>query len=658
MKKEKYLILTINPGSTSTKIGVYENEEEVFKTTVKHSNKMLDKYQKIWDQYSFRKDEIVEVLKKESINLGEMDAIVARGGLIRPIASGVYDIDEKMIEDARVGFQGQHASNLGCVIAYGIAWEYAVPSFIVDPPAVDELEPFARVSGISIIERNSLFHALNIFSTARIFAADQKKKFDEMNIIVAHLGGGITVAGLKKGRAINVNNGLGEGPFSPERSGGLPLMQFIDLCFSGEYTQNQVKKIVAGKGGLVSYFGTNNANDVENMIKAGNKDFEKVYAAMGYQIAEEIGARATNLKGKVDAIVLTGGIAYSDMLNDWIKERVGFIAPVYVYPGENELKALALGGLRVLRGDERSKSYSISHKKIGVLCWTEIDLYEKAVSVIEETFCESGYNLTGPDKNLEILYDNCQQSEDKLRENIESFNQKKIDLLFAIGTPASVRAKHYMQNSSIPFVSVGIYSPLILGVIDKKMEDKLYASCYSVKMMEQLENTILNVDPEIKRIGVLYRTGEIQADIQMDEIKKICQKKEINLSTFDLAENTDLNDAYEYFKKEKIEWLILTADTSIANTKPEQLQKLTYSFPTMCVLEKTILDGGLIGFVHPWEDVCKKGAFDALQILEGNRIKDQTFKPEKKKLVINLKTAKKLKMYTSLQKQVPYAEFL
>ncbi|MBF0361524.1 MAG: butyrate kinase [Oligoflexia bacterium] len=359
MNKKIFTLLTINPGSTSTKIGVYKNENPVFETTIRHSSKSLEKFARIWDQYTFRKEEIIKTLEKNKVSLNEFDAIVGRGGLIRPIPSGVYHIDDQMIEDARAGFQGHHVSNLACVIAYGIGWKYSIPSFIVDPPAVDDMEAIAKISGNSEITRNSLFHALNIFATARHFSKENKLEFDKQNLIVAHLGGGITVAALQKGKAINVNNGLSEGPFSPERSGSLPTSSLIGLAFSGKYTKEQIEKLLVGKGGLVSYFGTNDASEIEATIESKSSEHHQiVFEAMAYQIAEEIAARASNLYGQVDAIILTGGLAKWQKLTELIENRVKFISKVYKYPGEKELEALALGGLRVLRGEESAKKYS------------------------------------------------------------------------------------------------------------------------------------------------------------------------------------------------------------------------------------------------------------------------------------------------------------
>lgn len=359
---KKYNILTINPGSTSTKIGVFENETKLFETTLRHSSNMLDKFPDIWSQYNFRKKEIIKMLEQNDYDISKFDAVVGRGGLLKAIPNGTYRVDETMIQDARTGIIGQHASNLGCIIAYSIAWENDLPSFIVDPPSVDDLEDLARISGNSAIERTSLFHALNMFATARNFAKDHNKKFDTQNLIIAHLGGGISVAAIEKGRAINTNNGLQEGPFSPERSGNLPPLALLDMAFSGKYTHAELKKMIVGKGGLVSYFGTNKAHEIENQVVAGSKKHKLIFDAMAYQVSEEIGARATNLKGQVDAIIITGGIANSKMITKLITERVKHIAKVYVYPGELELEALASGAYRALTGEDIAKKYGVKEQ--------------------------------------------------------------------------------------------------------------------------------------------------------------------------------------------------------------------------------------------------------------------------------------------------------
>lgn len=357
MNNKDYYILAINPGSTSTKIGVFKNEHSIFDYTISHSTKKLEEFEKVWDQYTFRKYEIIDTLQKNDFVMENFDIVVGRGGMVKPIPSGTYIIDEAMINDARIGKQGQHASNLGCVIAYSIGWDYNIPSYIVDPPAVDDMEPLAKVSGYKGVERSSIFHALNVFATARNFAKKQKKVLEDLNLIIAHLGGGITVTAMCKGKAINVNNALDEGPFTPERTGSLPLISFLGIAKSGNCSEDQLKKLIAGKGGLTSYFNTNKAHEVENMIKNGSEKSKLIFEAMAYQISEEIGRRATNLKGIVDAILLTGGAAHSEMLTEWVIDRVKFIAPVYKYPGELELEALALGGLRVITGKDKVKYY-------------------------------------------------------------------------------------------------------------------------------------------------------------------------------------------------------------------------------------------------------------------------------------------------------------
>lgn len=352
-----YRTLVINPGSTSTKIGVFDDEASIFSTTIRHSTVELEQFEKIWDQYPLRKKLILQVLEENNIPPRSLAAVIGRGGLLRPVVGGTYRVNQVMIEDARQGFQGHHASNLGCVLAFGIAWDLNVESFIVDPPSVDEMEPEAYISGLKEIRKRSLFHALNVRAMAREAACDLGKTFDELNMVVAHLGGGITVAPLRRGRAIDSHDALSGGPFTPERSGSLPMMDFADLCFSGKYDLGQIKKMIAGKGGLVSYLGTNSAIEVEQRIKNGDTEAKTIYTAMAAQIAKEIGAMSTTLHGEVDIIVLTGGIAASTMLTGMIAERVSFIAPVKIYPGEDELRALAMGGLRVLRGQEQAKVY-------------------------------------------------------------------------------------------------------------------------------------------------------------------------------------------------------------------------------------------------------------------------------------------------------------
>lgn len=353
-----YRMLIINPGSTSTKIGVYDDENQILEETIRHSAEEIAKFETIFDQLDFRREVIEEVLKQRGFDLKTFNAIVGRGGLLKPIEGGTYVVNELMLHDLKVGIQGQHASNLGGIIAHQIAKSLKIPAFIVDPVVVDELLDVARISGIAEIDRRSVFHALNQKAVARKYAKEHSKKYDELNLIVAHMGGGISVGAHKMGKVIDVNNALdGEGPFSPERSGGVPVGDLVKLCFSGKYTLQEMKKKINGKGGFVSYLGTNNAKEVDKKAENGDEKCKLLFDAMGYQIAKEIGKCAAVLCGKIDAIILTGGIAYSEAMRNNIKERVKFIAPVVSYPGEDELLALAQGGLRVLNGEEKAKIY-------------------------------------------------------------------------------------------------------------------------------------------------------------------------------------------------------------------------------------------------------------------------------------------------------------
>lgn len=355
---EAYRILAINPGSTSTKIAVYEGEKEIFETTLRHSNEEIEKYETIFDQYDFRKDVILDTLNENGLNLTKLNAVVGRGGLLKPIQGGTYRVDGAMLEDLKVGVLGQHASNLGGIIANEIATKLNIPSFIVDPVVVDEMQEVARISGMPELERKSIFHALNQKAVARRYAQENNRKYDDINVIVAHMGGGVSVGAHRKGQVVDVNNALdGDGPFSPERAGGLPAGDLAKLCFSGKYTHAEIKKLLKGKGGLVAYLGTNDGRDVTKMIQEGDKNAELVYKALAYQVGKEIGACAAVLKGQVDAIILTGGLAYDSVLTGWINESISFISDVVKYPGEDEMSALALGALRVLKGEEEALQY-------------------------------------------------------------------------------------------------------------------------------------------------------------------------------------------------------------------------------------------------------------------------------------------------------------
>ncbi|MET3682418.1 butyrate kinase [Alkalibacillus flavidus] len=351
-------ILVINPGSTSTKIAVFEQDYQLFEQTIRHQSDDLDGFDSIIDQYIFRKNVILDVLDYEGFNLSKLDAVCGRGGLLKPIKGGTYRVNQHMIDDLKRAENGEHASNLGAMLAYEIANNVNIPAFIVDPVVVDELDDLARYSGHPEMPRKSIFHALNQKAVARKAAKRLNQSYEESNLILCHMGGGITVGAHQGGKVIDVNNGLnGEGPFSPERSGTLPAGQLVDLCFSSQYSQQEMHKLLVGQGGLVAYLNTNDAQDIEQRVSNGDKEARDVYEAMAYQIAKEIGRISPVLKGNIDAIVLTGGLAYSDMLVDWIRERVSWIADVVIHPGENELEALAEGATRVLNGEETAKEY-------------------------------------------------------------------------------------------------------------------------------------------------------------------------------------------------------------------------------------------------------------------------------------------------------------
>jgi butyrate kinase len=356
----KRLILVINPGSTSTKFALFEENASLFELTLTHTTDELSGFQKITDQFHFRRDLILSELTKRNSDLSRIAVVVGRGGLVKPIESGIYEVNDKMMQDLEAGFLGQHASNLGGLIARDIAITLPdAKAFIVDPVVVDELQPVARISGHPEIERISIFHALNQKAVARIYASSINKKYEDLNLIIGHLGGGISVGAHRKGKVVDVNNALyGDGPFSPERSGGLPSGQLADLCFSGRYDHSEIKSMITGKGGMVAYLGTNNFRDVCKMADNGNEKAKLIIEAAVYQVGKEIGSMAAVLLGKVDAILLTGGIAFNKGFTDRIKSMVGFIAEVLVYPGEDEIKSLAYNGLLALDGKIEIKIYS------------------------------------------------------------------------------------------------------------------------------------------------------------------------------------------------------------------------------------------------------------------------------------------------------------
>ena len=353
-----YKLLIINPGSTSTKIGVYSGEKEVLVETLRHSAEEIGKYDTIFDQKGFRKEVIMKVLKENNIDVNSLDAIVGRGGMLRPIPGGTYEVTDKLLEDLKVGVSGQHASNLGGILAHEIAKEVGIKSFIVDPVVVDELQDIARISGMPELPRRSIFHALNQKAVAKRYAKENNKKYDELNLVVVHMGGGVSVAAHRGGLVVDVNNTLdGDGPFSPERSGSVPVGDLVKLCFSGKYTQSEIYSKIVGKGGYVAYLNTNDARDVLKAREEGNEYASLIFDAFIYQICKAIGEMSTVLNGKVNQIILTGGIAYSPIVVNAIKEKVQWISDLTIYPGEDELLALAQGAIRVLNGEEEAREY-------------------------------------------------------------------------------------------------------------------------------------------------------------------------------------------------------------------------------------------------------------------------------------------------------------
>jgi butyrate kinase len=352
MEMDNVRVIAINPGSTSTKIAVFQNDKALFLKTIKHTSEELAPFPKITDQFQFRKNIILQQLSEAGINLEQVKVVVGRGGVLKPIPSGVYEVNEIMMHDL-IHAETEHASNLGGLIASDLIKSIpGAKAYIADPVVVDELEPLARIAGHPLFKRISIFHALNQKAIAREYARAVQKRYEDVNLIVAHLGGGVTVGAHKKGKVIDVNQGVdGEGPFSPERSGTLPVNQLIKMCFSGEYEMKQIKKMVTGEGGLVAYLGTNNAAEVEQRVKNGDEEAKLIYQAMAYQIAKMIGEMYTVLRCECDAILITGGVAYDKMFVSWIQERVYKLAPVQIYPGEDEMRALAQNGIMVLKGE-------------------------------------------------------------------------------------------------------------------------------------------------------------------------------------------------------------------------------------------------------------------------------------------------------------------
>ncbi len=356
----KYRVLAINPGSTSTKISVFDDDVSVFIETLRHKESEIAKFEGIIEQFEFRKELVIRALAEHNIKLTSLEAVVGRGGLVKSLSSGTYKINDKMKNDlSNPKLWGRiHASNLGAFIADSIAKEVNIPAYIVDPVTVDEFEEIARISGCPQIERKSLLHALNLRYCGYSIAEKMGKEFIKTNQIGVHLGGGISVAAIKQGKLVDVNNAvLGMGPFSPQRAGALPIGDLLEMAFSGKYSHQQMKKMFTKTGGLIAYLGTDNGGKIIKMIQAGDKKAKLVFDAMLYQISKEVGACATVLEGKVDAIFLTGGLVYNDYVIEHLKRRISFIADVHIIPGEKEMEALTQGVVRVLKGLERSKKY-------------------------------------------------------------------------------------------------------------------------------------------------------------------------------------------------------------------------------------------------------------------------------------------------------------
>ncbi len=350
--------LIINPGSTSTKIGVFEDETLLFEETLRHSTEEIARYASIVEQKDFRKDIIVSLLQEKDFDIRSLNVVVGRGGMLKPISGGTYPVTDALLADLKVGVQGQHASNLGGILAREIADSIGVPSYIVDPVVVDELMPEARYSGVPELPRVSIFHALNQKAVAKRYAKETGKAYDSLHLIVVHMGGGVSVGAHKDGQVVDVFNALdGDGAFSPERAGGVPSGSLIKMCFSGQYTQAEVYKKVVGNGGFNAYLGTNDMRDVDKLADGGDEKAKMIRDAFILQVAKDMGSMSCVLSGKVDQIIITGGIAYDKYVVDGLKEKAGWIAPITVYPGEDELLALAQGALRVMNGEEPAMTY-------------------------------------------------------------------------------------------------------------------------------------------------------------------------------------------------------------------------------------------------------------------------------------------------------------
>lgn len=350
-------ILVINPGGTSTKISVFNDKKEIFKESIGHTQEELNDFGTVFDQYEYRKSLIVEMLNENNFAVAEFDSVVGRGGLMKPISGGTYNVNDRMIEDLRNAINGEHASNLGAILAKNIAEEINVPSFVVDPVSVDEFQEESRITGLSDIDKASWLHSLNHRAVCRKTAEEMGGKYEDYNFIVAHLGSGISIVAHNKGKMIDGSGGRSDGPFSPERSGGILTYPLIKLCYSGKYTENEMVNKVSNIGGMYDYLGTKDMIEIEEMVEKGDLKAKLIMDAFIYQVSKEIAMYGASLFGKVDRIILTGGIAHSELVTKDVIFRVSYMAPVEVIAGEMEMEALALGALRVLNGEEIAKVY-------------------------------------------------------------------------------------------------------------------------------------------------------------------------------------------------------------------------------------------------------------------------------------------------------------
>ncbi len=350
-------ILVINPGGTSTKISVFEDEKQIFNKNISHTQEDLESFKTVFDQYEYRKDLILKTLEENDFDISEFASVVGRGGLMKAIEGGTYSVSEEMIQDLRNQINGEHASNLGAVLAKNIGEEIGAVSFVVDPVSVDEFQEESRITGISDLEKASWLHALNHKAVCRKMAGDLGGKYEDYNFIVAHLGSGISIVAHNKGKMIDGSGGRTDGPFSPERSGGILTYPLIKLCYSGKYTEAEMVNKVSNIGGMYDYLGTKDMIQIEEMIEKGDQKAKLIMDAFIYQVSKEISMYGASLYGKVDRIILTGGIAHSDLVTQGVKERTSYLAPIEIIPGEMEMEALALGALRVIRGEEAVKVY-------------------------------------------------------------------------------------------------------------------------------------------------------------------------------------------------------------------------------------------------------------------------------------------------------------